>query len=97
ASQGIRNFPVTCSWSKFRGPGEVIFNNGRPSVEKITTNITPAPVFVGKATANATFSEPGEYILRLVANDASGDGGRGFQCCWSNAQVKVSVKVGLSN
>jgi len=28
-----------------------------------------------------------------VANDWSGDGGRGFQCCWSNAQVKVSVKA----
>jgi len=27
----------------------------------------------------------------VVANDWSGEGGRGFQCCWSNAQVKVSV------
>jgi hypothetical protein len=59
--------------------------------------VTPPPAFRGKATATATFSEPGEYILRLVANDASGDGGRGFQCCWSNAQVKVSVKPGVKN
>jgi len=28
----------------------------------------------------------------VLANDWSGDGGRGFQCCWSNAQVKVSIK-----
>ena len=52
--------------------------------------------FSGKASTTATFSEPGEYILRVVANDWSGDGGRGFQCCWSNAQVKVSVKPAAS-
>ena len=46
----------------------------------------------GKASTTATFSEPGEYILRAVANDWTGEGGRGFQCCWTNAQVKVSVK-----
>jgi hypothetical protein len=31
-------------------------------------------------------------VLNILANDWTGDGGRGFQCCWSNAQVKVSVK-----
>jgi hypothetical protein len=97
ASQGVRNAPVTVSWGKFRGPGNVTFANSKPTVEKIESRVTPPPAFRGKATATATFSEPGEYILRLVANDASGDGGRGFQCCWSNAQVKVSVKPGVKN
>ena len=46
----------------------------------------------GKASTTATFSEPGDYILHVVANDWTGEGGHGFQCCWSNAQVKVSVK-----
>ena len=46
----------------------------------------------GKATAAATFSAPGEYMLRLQANDSSGEGGGGFQCCWTNAHVAVSVK-----
>jgi hypothetical protein len=96
ASQGVRNIPVTVSWSKFRGPGKVSFANNRPPVEKTETKLTPAPEFVGKATTTAEFSEPGEYVLRLVANDASGDGGRGFQCCWSNAFVRVSVKPGAS-
>jgi hypothetical protein len=41
-----------------------------------------------------TFSEAGEYWLRVVANDSSGDGGGGFQCCWTNGLVKVSVKSG---
>ena len=80
--------PVIVSWSKFRGPGAVTFSKDRPEVEKIEGK---AP-FNGKATTTATFSEPGDYILRVVANDWSGDGGRGFQCCWTNAMVKVSVK-----
>lgn len=92
ATQGVRNAPVLIGWSKFRGPGTVTFANNKPPVEKIESKLTPAPVFTGKATTTATFSEAGDYILRLVANDASGDGGRGFQCCWSNAQVKVTVR-----
>jgi hypothetical protein len=45
----------------------------------------------GKASTTAKFGAPGEYILRLQANDASGDGGGGFQCCWTNVHVKVTV------
>jgi hypothetical protein len=82
--------PVTVAWSKFRGPGEVTFSSDRPPVEK--SDFKAPAVFSGIAKTTATFSEPGEYILRVVANDWSGDGGRGFQCCWSNAQVKVTVK-----
>ena len=46
----------------------------------------------GKATTTATFSAPGEYMLRAQANDVSGEGGGGFQCCWTNVHVKVVVK-----
>jgi hypothetical protein len=46
----------------------------------------------GQATTTATFSAAGDYVLRLQANDSSGDGGGGFQCCWSNVHVKVVVK-----
>ena len=83
---------VTVSWSKFRGPGKVTFNNSRPTVEEVEFKAPSSTRFQGKARTSATFSEPGEYVLRMVANDWSGDGGRGFQCCWSNAQWKVSVK-----
>jgi hypothetical protein len=96
ATQGVRFAPVTVGWSKFRGPGNVTFSEARPKVEKQETRLTPAPAFTGKAVTTASFSEPGDYVLRVVANDASGDGGRGFQCCWSNAQVKVAVKPGTS-
>jgi hypothetical protein len=39
-----------------------------------------------------SFGEPGQYVLRVVANDWSGDGGRGFQCCWTNGLVNVDVR-----
>lgn len=68
-------------WSKFRGPGSVTFDEERPKLGPEN----------GKALTSARFSDPGEYILRLQANDASGDGGGGFQCCWTNVHVKVTV------
>ena len=83
---------VALSWSKFRGPGSVTFASERPGIESAEFKAPAKSAFSGKASTSATFSEPGEYVLRLQANDWSGDGGRGFQCCWTNAQVKVSVK-----
>lgn len=91
-SSGVRprnlSAPVTLHWFKYRGPGEVKFSKDRPPVETTSTS----GGFVGKAGATATFSEPGDYIVHVVANDYSGDGGGGFQCCWTNAEVKVSVQ-----
>jgi hypothetical protein len=72
--------PANVTWSKFRGSGMVTFENARPTVTDD-----------GKASTTAKFSAPGEYIVRLQANDASGDGGGGFQCCWTNVHVKVTV------
>jgi hypothetical protein len=84
-----RNAPVTLRWSKFRGPGEVTFSEIRPAIEK-----TPAKDagFAGKASTAATFTAPGLYFLHVTANDYSGEGGGGFQCCWSTAQIQVSVQ-----
>ena len=73
---------VSVSLHKLRGPGDVKFTKDRPEVSRED----------GKVSAQATFSTAGEYIVRVQANDASGDGGGGFQCCWSNAHVKVTVK-----
>jgi hypothetical protein len=72
----------------FRGLAPVTFSADRPPVEKLER---PGAGFAGKATTSVTFSTPGDYVLRVVANDYSGDGGGGFQCCWTNGQVKVSV------
>jgi hypothetical protein len=59
----------------------VTFDNAAPAVDEKT----------GAAATAAMFSAPGEYTLRLQANDATGDGGGGFQCCWTTAHVKVTV------
>jgi hypothetical protein len=88
-----RTPPVTLFWSKFRGPGSVRFENDRPPADPEEFSVPPPQTaFQAKSATTATFAEPGEYVLLVVANDWSGDGGRGFQCCWSNAQVVVSVR-----
>jgi len=83
--------PVTVTWSKFRGPGEVTFTDAKPGVELGKAEGSAGGVS-GTAATSATFSEPGDYVLLVVANDWSGVGGHGYQCCWTNALVKVSVK-----
>jgi hypothetical protein len=84
--------PVIVTWSKYRGPGDVTFQTARAGATKAGFAAPSGAVFTGKADTTATFSEPGEYILRVVGNDWSGDGGGGFQCCWTNAQIEVTVK-----
>lgn len=92
-SPGTRTLkvPVTLTWSMFRGPGTATFTNRKPEVEKIDAKLPPTATFGGKATTFVTFSAPGQYVLEVVANDASGDGGGGFQCCWTNALLNVFV------
>jgi hypothetical protein len=75
--------PMAVTWTKFRGPGDVKFDNNKPSIDRAAE---------GKTVTNATFSAPGDYILRVEGNDSTGVGGGGFQCCWSNAHVSVTVK-----
>jgi hypothetical protein len=81
--------PVIVTWSKYRGPGDVVFETATPAVDALSAART-AP-FSGKATTSVKFSEPGEYVLHVTANDYSGEGGGGFVCCWTTAMVKVSV------
>jgi hypothetical protein len=81
-SSAISGPDLTIAWSKFRGPGDVMFGSVMPRIEKPD----------GRATTTATFSEAGDYVLRAQVNDASGVAGSGFQCCWTNGLVKVTVK-----
>jgi hypothetical protein len=83
--------PVVLTWSKYRGPGEVKFSKTKPDIEKIERKDIQA-AFTGKSITTATFSQPGEYMLNVTANDYSGEGGGGFQCCWTTAKVKVTVQ-----
>jgi len=78
---------ITVNWRKHRGPGEVTF--AQPRTPLITKR---DPKLVLEATTTATFSAPGEYIIRAQVNDTSGDGGGGEQCCWTTALLRVDVK-----
>jgi hypothetical protein len=88
APMGTPRPAVTLRWSKYRGPGTVTFDNARPTVEKISES---DGAFAGRATVTAKFSEAGDYVLHVTANDYSGDGGGGFGCCWTTGVLKVSV------
>jgi hypothetical protein len=84
---------VTLTWQKYRGPGAVTFASAHPQVEETTGSEVPVKkVFNGKATTSATFGAPGEYVLRVIANDSSGPDGQDFVCCWSNGEVVVKVR-----
>jgi hypothetical protein len=76
--------PLAVVWSVMRGAGAVKFDEARPKIDREHD---------GKAVVHATFAEPGDYVLRAQGNDSTGDGGGGFQCCWTNAHVKVTVKA----
>jgi hypothetical protein len=90
--RNLTPIPVTVTWTRYRGPGEVEFSKAKPPVEKLPAGDTKF-VFNGKATTTAKFSAPGEYVLHVAINDYSGEGGGGgFQCCWSNGTVNVTVK-----
>ena len=89
---GVRTFvrsarPPTLGlvWSKFRGPGKVTFSETAPTTDR-----------GDRAATTVTFDTPGDYVLRLLAWDDSGPQGPtmavGFQCCWTNAYVDVSVR-----
>ena len=72
---------MSTTLTKYRGPGTVTFADATPTLEK------------DKVTTTATFSMPGEYWIRIEGNDTSGVGGGGFQCCWTTAFIKVTVKA----
>lgn len=82
--------PVGVTWSKYRGPGTVTFGKAKPELEKLAGGKINEP-FRGRGATTATFSEPGEYILHVLLNDYSGDGGGGEVCCWTTALVKVTI------
>jgi hypothetical protein len=82
--------PVEITWSKYRGPGTVSFDAEHPAVQTLAGGDVNQQ-FHGKAISTARFSEPGEYVLHLLVNDFSGEGGAGEVCCWTTSLLKVTV------
>src|SRR5579864_6899980 len=64
--------PVTVTWSKYRGPGLVTFTDTAPAVDFGSKGkVQPGVAVSGSASTSATFSEPGDYVILVVANDWS--------------------------
>ena len=75
--------PVGIYWVKHQGPGPVEFDQERQAVDSEGW---------GAARTMVTFREPGEYVLRVRAdNFRAPDSGFDYQCCWSNAYLPVTV------
>jgi hypothetical protein len=73
---------INVSWYKHSGPGEVVFTPAR----------TPIAELQGTATTSAVFKQPGEYVIRVRAdNFGRVDTSPGNQCCWTNGFVRVTV------
>lgn len=74
---------VRLLWFKHQGPrGEVSFEDRSMVLEEGE----------GEAVTTVTFSEPGDYVLRVrVDNWDANDSTGGDQCCWTNGYVRVSV------
>jgi hypothetical protein len=73
---------ITMTWVKHQGPGQVTFSEPMVAINSAS----------GETTTTAMFSAPGDYLLRVTANDYSGIRRAGnAQCCWTNGFVRVRV------
>ncbi|MCB1666296.1 MAG: hypothetical protein H7A05_03385 [Pseudomonadales bacterium] len=90
-------FPVGTEWILHQGPvgAKVEFDNpmvtGRERGETDKQSMSGSGDWTETST-KATFSEPGDYVVRLrVDNFMAPDSQFDNQCCWSNAYVPVKV------
>ena len=73
---------LTVTWFKHTGPGSVVFS---PHTDELAETKE-------MATTTATFGQPGEYLIRVRADNFGGvDSSAGDQCCWTNGYVNVTV------
>ena len=82
---GAERDPVTggAAWFTHAGPATASFTDDRPPVDEAAG---------GRATTSVTFPEPGEYVLRVRADNFNPvDSTPADQCCWTNGYVAVTV------
>jgi hypothetical protein len=98
--------PLRVSWHKHQGPGDVSFQQHATSADPEPLSelqvrrgrSLPGPeqtvLSAGQGIANviATFSAPGDYVMRtMVDNWDANDSSEADQCCWTNVYQKVTV------
>lgn len=74
---------VTLRWYKYRGPGEVTFQQ----------SVVPVGEGGSRALTTAAFDQPGDYVLYVRADhsDERVSAAGLEQCCWTNGYVSVTV------
>jgi len=78
--------PINLRWFKHQGPGEVSFAE---PIHQVEADAWAEPGSWVEVTTDVTFSEAGEYILRVLAFNIVRE--FEFQCCWTNGFVPVTV------
>jgi hypothetical protein len=80
---GAAKHAINVTWYKHSGPGTVTFDPPQSGIAELK----------GQASTSATFTAPGEYLLRVRAdNFGRFDTSPGNQCCWTNGFIRVTVK-----
>ena len=77
--------PINVKWFKHQGPGTVTFAERTQRVDPAAW----AEAGGAAVAAEVTFSEPGEYLLRVLAFNVIRE--FEFQCCWTNGFIPVTV------
>ena len=88
-------FPLGTEWILHQGPARPDFEHAKITGRERAENGESGPSSNNgwtEVTTQATFPEPGDYIIRLrVDNFTAPDSQFDNQCCWSNAYVPVTV------
>ena len=78
--------PIHIKWFKHQGPGDVHFSNTEVEIRaELWTESTTGTLI----DTNAVFSEPGKYVVRVLAFNTIRE--FEFQCCWTNGYIDVIV------
>lgn len=76
-------YPVNTTFIRHQGPGPITFEPESMEVDGETWS---------ESTTEATFSVPGEYVVRVRLDNFSAQDSRADnQCCWSNGFIPVTV------
>jgi len=88
-------YPVRATFILHQGPAPIVFEPESVTVGNEESGAEGGVVGAawGTATTQATFTGPGEYVVRIrVDNFGAPDSKFDNMCCWTNAYVPVTVR-----
>jgi len=88
-------YPVRAEFLLHQGPAQIEFDPPMVTVEAADGSASEGASAAswGRVSTQATFSEPGEYVVRIRAdNFGAPDSKFDNMCCWANVYVPVTVR-----